>query len=241
MNSSTKTKNTAQELNLKIKQHLEELAQETDRARRSEEMMRYLDFCAKFHQYSPSNIWLILMARPDATHVAGFNAWKNMGRFVKKGEKGIPIFAPMLYREEPDNEDSPKVLRGFRIVYVFDISQTGGQPLPEQPNWKSPEKNQELHKKLIKYAENNGIKVTIEPLSGETQGVSMGGKIILSPEAGVKTLVHEIAHELLHQVEKDQLSRQINGSRVHCLCGLFLFWAFGLIKSKLFSFTQYQK
>lgn len=57
------------------------------------------------------------------------------------------------------------------------------------------------------FAEQSGIKVTIEAIDGETQGVSMGGRIILSPEAGTKTLIHEIAHELLHQVEKNHLSR----------------------------------
>ena len=57
------------------------------------------------------------------------------------------------------------------------------------------------------FAETNGIKVTIEALDGETQGVSMGGSIILSPEAGTKTLIHEIAHEFLHQMGNGQLSR----------------------------------
>lgn len=207
MKTIIETKNSASDLRLKIQEHLEELAVATDEARVSEEMVRYLDFCAKFHQYSPSNIWLILMSRPDATHVAGYNAWKKMGRFVKRGEKGIPILAPMLYREQPEDEDSLKVLRGFRVVYVFDLAQTDGQPLPETPNWKSPEKNLELQKKLMDFAEQNGIQVTIKELEGETQGVSTGGSIIISPEAGTKTLIHELAHELLHQVENCQLSR----------------------------------
>ena len=207
MDNMIKTKNSASELNKKIEQHLEELAQMTDEARVSAEMVRYLDFCAKFHQYSPSNVWLILLAKPDATHIAGFHAWKKMGRFVKRGEKGIPIFAPIFRREDSDDKDLQKVLGGFRVVYVFDISQTDGQPIPNQPNWKSPEKNLELQQRLMNFAKLNGIQVTIEELEGETQGVSRGGSIILSPEAGTKTLVHEIAHELLHQVEKNRLSR----------------------------------
>jgi len=207
MDTLVKTKNTADELNLKIQAHLEELAKATDKARVSEEMVHYLEFCAKFHQYSASNIWMILLTRPDATRVAGFNAWKKMGRYVKRGEKGIPILAPMIYREDTDDEESEKVITGFRVVYVFDIAQTDGQPIPETPNWKSPEKNLELQMKLMEFAKHNGIKVTIEELQGEIQGISQGGSIVLSPKAGTKTLIHEIAHELLHQVKGIQLSR----------------------------------
>jgi hypothetical protein len=125
---------------------------------------------------------------------------------VRRGETGIPILAPHFWNEEDsDGNDVERI--GFHVAYVFDVSQTDGEPLPEQPNWKSPEKNLELQKKLIDFAETNGIKVTIEAIAGDTQGVSMGGSIVLSPEAGTKTLIHEIAHEFLHQVEENQLSR----------------------------------
>jgi hypothetical protein len=206
MNTIQKSKISAKDLNRQIEQHLEELAQATDKARNSKEMLRYLDFCAKFHQYSPSNVWLILFANPNATHVAGFNAWKKLGRYVRRGETGIPILAPHFWNEEDsDGNDIERI--GFHVAHVFDVSQTDGKPLPKQPNWKSPEKNLELQKKLIDFADTNGIKVTIEAIAGDTQGVSMGGSIVLSPEAGTKTLIHEIAHELLHQVEENQLSR----------------------------------
>jgi len=193
------TQITSKDLQQKIQGYLEVLALETDQARKSEEMRRYLDFVARFHQYSPSNIFLIMLARPDATHVAGFQAWKKMGRYVRKGEHGIPIFAPMIHKEDPDDDNSPKVLSGFRVVYVFDVSQTDGEPLPPVPDWKSPEKNAELNEKLIRFAESKGITVTFKELPGETQGVSRGGAIEISPDAGTKTLIHEIAHELMHQ------------------------------------------
>lgn len=192
---------TSNDLQKKIQGYLETLALETDEARKSEEMQRYLDFVARFHQYSPSNIFLIMLSKPDATMVAGFQAWKKMGRYVMKGEKGIPIFAPMIHKEDPDSDSSPKVLSGFRIVYVFDVSQTDGDPLPTVPDWKSPEKNAELTEKLIRFAESKGIKVTIKDLPGETQGVSRGGAIEISPNAGTKTLIHEIAHELMHRID----------------------------------------
>ncbi len=200
---------TSKDLQQKIQGYLEVLALETDQARKSEEMRRYLDFVARFHQYSPSNIFLIMLARPDATHVAGFQAWKKMGRYVKKGEHGIPIFAPMIHREDPDDDNSPKVLSGFRVVYVFDVSQTDGEPLPPVPDWKSPEKNAELNEKLMRFAESKGITVTFKELPGETQGVSMGGAIEISPQAGTKTLIHEIAHELMHQSAGASVDRDI--------------------------------
>jgi hypothetical protein len=55
----------------------------------SEAMLEYLDMCARFHKYSPQNVWLIMISIHDATWVAGFHKWRSMGRYVKKGEKGI--------------------------------------------------------------------------------------------------------------------------------------------------------
>lgn len=187
------------ELAAKITRHIEELAQATDAARMSAEMVRYLETCARFHQYSPFNVWLILMARPDASCVAGFHMWRSFNRYVRRGEKGIPILAPILVAEDPDAPNSPLVLRGFKTVYVFDIAQTEGEPLPEPPDWKSPEKNLELQEKLIRFANERGIQVLFKPQAGTVQGVSKGGVIEIDPQAGTKTIIHEIAHELLHR------------------------------------------
>jgi len=195
----TKSDRSASELNQQIVKHLEELTRATDQARTSEEMLRYLNFCAKFHQYSAGNIWLIMLSKPDASYVAGFHKWKSMGRWVRKGEHGIPILAPIFIKVEVDKGLKEEQLLGFRTVYVFDVSQTQGKPLPPVPDWKSPEKNEELSKILIKFAKSKGIEVSIEELPGECQGVSQGGTIVLSPEAGTKTLIHELGHELLHQ------------------------------------------
>ena len=124
---------------------------------------------------------------------------EKYGTLGPKGEHGIPILAPILVKEEIKEDLKEKQLIGFTTVYVFDVSQTDGEPLPPVPDWKSPEKNQELTDLLMKFAESKGIKVTIEELHGECQGVSQGGSIVLSPEAGTKTLIHELGHELLHQ------------------------------------------
>ena len=200
MDTITKTRNKSSDLKAKITEHIQELAEATDAARASEEMVQYLDMCAKFHRYSPQNVWLIMMACPHATLVAGFKKWRTMDRYVCKGETGIPILAPILVKLN-ENDDENEKLVGFKVVYVFDVSQTEGELLPEPPDWKSPEQNELLSDRLMKFAESKGIKVSVKELAGDIQGVSMGGTIQISPQAGTKTLIHEIAHELLHQLK----------------------------------------
>ena len=135
-------------------------------------------------------------------HVAGFQTWRSLGRYVRKGERGIPILAPIFFREDSGDPDSRQVLTGFRSVYVFDVSQTDGKPLPEPPDWKSPEQNQVLFDRLVEFAKSKGISVSVKKLDREIQGVSLGGSIVVDPSAGVKTLIHELGHEILHSVEK---------------------------------------
>jgi antirestriction protein ArdC len=78
---------------------------------------------------------MIFLQRPDATVVAGFNKWKSLGRFVKKGEKAIAIFAPCKYKTKVEDEKGDEQvihsIRGFRVVHVFDISQTEGDEVPD--------------------------------------------------------------------------------------------------------------
>ena len=88
---------------------------------------------AKFHRYSFQNILLIARQSPQATRVAGFHTWRSVGRFVKKGEKGLMILAPLVRKvESADACSTEKESRifGFRAVYVFDVNQTDGAPLP---------------------------------------------------------------------------------------------------------------
>ena len=201
MDTQTQSNNTSSDLKARITEHIQELAEATDAARVSQEMQDYLDMCASFHQYSFCNVWLILMTRPSASYVAGFKKWQGMGRFVRKGEHGIPILAPIFSTITNDKGEEEQRLVGFKVVYVFDVSQTAGEPLPEPPDWKSPEKNAELQEKIMHFAQSKGIQVKIKSIGRDIQGVSMGGKVILDPEAGTKTLIHEIAHEMLHHVK----------------------------------------
>jgi len=199
MNNNNKPRFTSKDLSTRITKHIQELAQATDAARISEEMLHYLDMCARFHKYSPQNVWLIIMSKPNAFRVAGFHRWRSMGRYVKKGEKGIAILAPLMFRVDPDDPDNKNTeLGGFKVVYVFDVSQTDGEPLPEPPEWKSPEKNAELNRKLTEFAISHNIVVLEKEQPGEVQGRSLKGAVEIDPSAGTKTLVHEIAHELLH-------------------------------------------
>ena len=209
MDTLTVNKNSSTELQKKIQSHLEELAQATDVARKSKEMLRYLDFVSKFHQYSPANIWLILLAKPDASQVAGFHKWKSMGRFVRKGEQGLPILAPILIKQEDEDGLEKQMLIGFKVVYVFDVTQTEGEALPEPPDWKSTEKNLDLNERLIQYANRQGITVSFKTLTKEIQGVSKGGAIDIDLAAGTKTLVHEIAHEQMHKGKDNLQCREI--------------------------------
>ena len=99
---------------------------------KSDALLKYLATVSKFHNYSMRNLLLIWQQNEDATMVAGFRAWQKLGRTVKKGEKGIGIFAPMPFKkkERDPNETQNKSTKekenqmmGFRVVHVFDISQ----------------------------------------------------------------------------------------------------------------------
>lgn len=190
---------SAGEMQKNLLKYLQELATETDEARKSKEMTQYLDFSSRFYRYSANNVWLIMLQKPDATFVAGYNTWQKMGRQVLRGQHGIMIFAPMLVKAKITDGEAVSRLVDFKSTFVFDISQTQGRPLPAQPNWKSLGQNDELRRRLMLFAKNKGINVDYKDLEQDVQGVSTGGRILLSPGSGVKTFSHELAHELLHR------------------------------------------
>ena len=150
-----------------------------------------------------------MISRHDATWVAGFQKWRSMGRYVKKGEQGIPILAPIFATIINDDGEEEETLVGFKVVYLFDLSQTDGKSLPEPPDWKSSEQNAILTERLIQFAKSKNITVHVKELAGDIQGVSRGGSIEVSPNAGTKTIIHEIAHELMHKGENAPEERAI--------------------------------
>jgi antirestriction protein ArdC len=175
---------------------------------KSERLTQYLAMLARFHRYSFGNVLLILSQMPDATHVAGFGTWKQMGRFVRKGEKGIVIIAPMRIRLNDDQaktegEQSRPILR-FRGVHVFDVSQTDGQELPEPSRVSGdPLHNLAAIKEIVQA---KGIELDSNDLPIGADGVSRGGRISirsgLEPAKEFSVIVHELAHELLHRGEE---------------------------------------
>jgi len=171
---------------------------------KSQALTDYLAMLARFHRYSFGNVLLILFQRPTATHVAGFTTWKQLGRFVKAGEKGIVILAPMILRtkdEESAEDTKRKPILRFRAVYVFDVSQTDGETLPA-PAQVAGDPAQHLAS-LKSFVTGKGITIDSTDLPPGALGVSRGGSIGiqlgLTPAEEFAVLSHELAHELLHQ------------------------------------------
>jgi antirestriction protein ArdC len=161
---------------------------------------------------------LICVQRPDATHVAGFNAWKKLNRNVRKGEKGIRILAPLIGRskENPEEGDAAKRLYGFRVVSVFDEAQTDGEAIASYPGaTQKPTGGSEALARLEAAA--SILNVTIadndDALPAGAEGASYGGKVVLSlaltPTERAGVLAHELAHELLHQGENKEAAKAI--------------------------------
>jgi len=209
---TTQRENPTQQL---IKQAVDYLLQQLE-AGKSETLTAYLGAMARFHNYSFGNILAIARQRPTATRVAGIRAWNELGRFVKKGEKGIQILAPMIgYRrrrdtaeQEPNaNQDAKPApaLIGFRAVYVFDVGQTEGADLPEFEHNITGEVG--AHRdRMIAFLTAQNIKLEFNEKIAPALGVSYGGKVVLlsgqSKAEEFTTLVHETAHELLHKAER---------------------------------------
>ncbi|HEX6822555.1 MAG TPA: ArdC family protein, partial [Candidatus Sulfotelmatobacter sp.] len=125
------TQNRAAQLNADIRSTIEQLARETDAARQSELFTRYLRTSAAFWDYSWHNQMLIWRQCPNASFVGGFHTWQKCGRYVRRGEKGIAILAPMFFKDKTkatDGSDTENTRIWFKVVYVFDISQTDGSP-----------------------------------------------------------------------------------------------------------------
>jgi antirestriction protein ArdC len=119
----------------KMEKMHESLVAKTDALVTSAGWIEYLNFAAKFRQYSFNNTMLILIQCPTAERVASYKQWAAMGRQVTKGEKALSIFAPMMRkREDEKTGEEKRYLSGFRLVPVFDVSQTEGDALPEDPS-----------------------------------------------------------------------------------------------------------
>ena len=193
----------------------------------SEKYKQYLRTMSRFHRYSVNNTLLIAMQRPDATRVAGYNKWRDQfGRHVRKGEKGIQIIAPTPYKKkidavkvDPDTkapvldqngnaimEEIEIKIPMFRVVSVFDVSQTEGRPLPEIVSDLTGDVQQydafmdALHRA-------SPVPISIEPIASSTDGYFSLTEQVITIRAGMSEVqtvcatVHEIAHAKLHNYD----------------------------------------
>ena len=178
----------------------------------SEGLAAYLTAMGRFHNYSFGNILEIARQKPDATRVAGMHAWNQLGRKVIKGQKGIRILAPVIgiRKSRKDNKadkDVPKqpTLVGFRSAYVFDVSQTEGAPLPDLADRMKGEVG-EYRERLLYFVNAQGIELEFNQSIAPALGMSYGGRIAILPGQAAaeefSTLVHELAHEMLHKAER---------------------------------------
>jgi antirestriction protein ArdC len=178
----------------------------------SDALTAYLNAMSRFHSYSFGNVLEIARQRPTATKVAGMYAWNQLGRRVKKGEKGIRILAPIIgIKRKPDAEaekditkQNTRVLVGFRNAYVFDVEQTEGVELPAMREVYGDVG--ENHDRLVSFIEKQGIELVFTEKIAPALGMSYGGRIAILPGQSkaetFATLLHELAHEMLHKAER---------------------------------------
>ena len=176
----------------------------------SETLLKFIECVSRFPQYSWRNCMLIALQNPEATQVAGFRKWLELKRYVRKGEKGIAILAPLTYRRKVEADDGSEQtesgVRGFRIVHVFDLLQTEGEELPALAQIKGDPGD--LLEGLESLVRESAIELRYEVLPLGTKGVSEKGSIVIAEglDAAERfaVLTHELAHEWLHGAERRQ-------------------------------------
>ena len=212
------------EITDKLEQGIKELFE-------SEKFKEYLTTMSKFYNYSFNNTLLIAMQKPDATLIAGYTSWqRNFDRHVMKGEKGIKILAPAPYKAQEEREkidpatqkpvldadgkpvtETVEVLRpAFKVVSVFDVSQTDGKELPDIAV-------DELTGSVENYAaffealkQESPVPISFEDIPGGAKGYFSHVENRIAIQDGmseiqtVKTAIHEIAHAKLHAIKPDE-------------------------------------
>ena len=187
----------------------------------SDDWRAMLDIAARLHRYSARNLLLILAQRPHGvTRLAGYRAWQSFGRQVRKGEPGIAILAPCVYRKRPvdDTEggDPPelgRILRGFRVAYVWDESQTDGPPLADvRPQLLVGDDPAQLWAGIAAQLAAEGYAVSRGDCGGANGSTDFVARTVTVRDdvddlQAVKTLTHERAHCLLHDPSQDRVPR----------------------------------
>lgn len=221
MPNKQSNKERIKEITAGIEKGIQELF-ESDRYR------NYLTTMSRFHRYSLNNVMLIHAQKPDATLVAGFNKWKNsFGRHVKKGEKGIQILAPTPYKikqeeqkldpdtklplldenGEPVTEEKEVTIPMFKIVSVFDVSQTDGRPLPQISSTLTGDVA-EYEVFLEALHRTSPVPISFQAMEPGMDGYFAPQKQEIFLREGMSQVqtvcaaIHEMAHSQLHNYEK---------------------------------------
>lgn len=195
-----------------LKDTLEKLEKGVEAVFESDAYRAWLETLSKFHHYSVNNQILIAMQMPTATQVASYETWKKLGRYVKKGERGIKIIVPtpVKIKKEKDTDEGEteesKIMR-YKIGHVFDRSQTDGKDLPTIGV-------AELVGECADYDRLRLILVALAPVPVHFDAIDGSAKGYYSPSTNeivvrtgmsetqtIKTLIHEISHALLHSKE----------------------------------------
>lgn len=196
-------------------------------------MDKYFRFIRLFRSYTLRNILLISKQKPEASQVAEFYMWQKLNRYIKAGEKGICILQPELYsfntlKKKSFNTKTGKSKRmAFKLVHVFDISQTLGKSIKKPVKTKKESNAKNLWSDMQKFAKHRNIKIKL-PRNGlpeDIYGISMGGKIFISDTNNkfnmTKVLVHELAHEIVHMSEDVvKLDKYIREAEAEAITGI---------------------
>ncbi len=219
-------------MRIKLKEYYDRMEQAVTAILTNADARDYLKKIALFRRYSFANTLFIVMQKPSATSVAGLKTWNRLGRYVKKGEKGIMIFAPMFgkqKRQEPPDEEQDHVeegnpaagmegtrLVGFKAVYVYDIEQTDGAELTCDALQGSTDFTVSADldvRSLFEWILHvSPVPVKFRAISGSARGYydALADEIVLADSLTdlekPKTLIHEIAHKLALSGSEHDLS-----------------------------------
>lgn len=202
----------------RISMFIDELKNKVTSIAQSKEVLDFLNFKKRFRKYSLYNSILIFIQNKNATLLKGARKWeKELGRKIKAGEKGIYIYVPVKIgdKEEPSTTSQPQDIQDLRTTRfilrpIFDISQTEEIPgkavkIPDEIKWYSEEgadeKTKIIYDALVELAKTKGVTVSVGDVNYKgARGVSKGGSIDLL-NTNIRTMIHELAHEMLHWKE----------------------------------------
>lgn len=186
---------------------LDLLKQGFERMKSSEEYLNYLKVQSQFPNYSFRNCILIMIQKPEASRCASYQAWKKLGRNVRKGEKGIMIVCPAPYKKTIIDEESGEEKELFRMRFTsgstFDVSQTDGEELPEICHKLTGDVDQ-YNKIIEKLSEVAELPISFEEIKDGSNGYysPTENKIVIksgmSQAQTIKTMCHEIGHSIMH-------------------------------------------